>query len=226
MTDYYARKLSGERLQRCYEVASPRVQQYFESEIEHLRRRIIHGESVLELGCGYGRVTLRLTDIAGRLVGIDNAEENLALARRLAGPASRCEFLLMDALSLSFAEGEFDLVICIQNGICAFGVDQESLVREALRVTREGGRVLLSTYADRFWGDRLAWFEAQAAEGLVGPIDHAASRDGVIACRDGFRSGRLTPADLLDLAARFPVSAEVRTVDDSCVFCEMVQGTR
>jgi hypothetical protein len=44
-------------------------------------------------------------------------------------------------------------------------------------VTREGGIVLFSTYSDGIWPERLAWFEAQAAEGLVGAVDRAASRD-------------------------------------------------
>jgi hypothetical protein len=31
--------------------------------------------------------------------------------------------------------------ICIQNGVCAFAVDQQQLFREAMRVTRSGGLV-------------------------------------------------------------------------------------
>jgi hypothetical protein len=97
------------------------------------------------------------------------------------------------------------------------------LLEEALRVTREGGIVLLSSYADDFWPHRLAWFEAQAAEGLVGPIDRSASRDGVIVCEDGFRSGRLSPDAFRSLCATLGVRAEVREVDGSSVFCEIVK---
>ena len=82
-------------------------------------------------------------------------ERELELARQLADPCSRCEFLQMDALNLTFEDSEFDKVICVQNGICAFGVDREMFVREALRVARPGGRLLLSSYSERFWPDRL-----------------------------------------------------------------------
>jgi 2-polyprenyl-6-hydroxyphenyl methylase/3-demethylubiquinone-9 3-methyltransferase len=222
MTGYYTEKLSGRRLQRCYEVAPPRVQQYLEAEIEHVRSRLGSADAVLELGCGYGRVAFRLAEAARRVVGIDTAEESLKLARELAGPNSRCEFLNMDALDLRFAAGEFDAVICVQNGVCAFGVGQEALLREALRVTRPGGTVLLSTYSDRFWAHRLEWFEAQAAEGLVGPLDHSASGDGVIVCTDGFRSGRLTPGDWRLLCALVGVDCEIEEVDGSSVFCEIL----
>ena len=186
---YYAEKLSGRRLQRCYEVASERVGQYLEAEILHALGRLRPTDAVLELGCGYGRIVRRLARVAARVVGIDTASESLELARQLSEVDDGCEFVLRDALDLRFPDGSFDAVLCLQNGICAFGVDQAALLEESLRVTREGGIVLLSSYSDEFWPDRLAWFEAQSAEGLVGPIDHAASRDGAIVCEDGFRSG-------------------------------------
>lgn len=223
MTSYYAKKLSAERLQRCYEIATPRVQQYLEAEIQHVLSRLHAADAVLELGCGYGRVALRLAQVAARVVGIDVSVESLAMARRIATDDVPCEFMHMDALDLRFPDGEFDAVVCIQNGICAFGSDQQTLLREALRVVRAGGMVLLSSYADRFWPERLAWFETQAAEGLLGPIDHAASGDGVIVCKDGFRAGRARPEDLASLCSSGGVECEISEVDGSSVFCEIVK---
>jgi len=220
MTSYYSERLSGGRLQRCYELASPRVQQYLESEIQYLLERIGPDDTVLELGCGYGRVALRLAERARRVVGVDVAEESLALARVVAGPDARCEFLSMDALHMSFADGSFDVVVCIQNGICAFGVCQSELMREALRVVSPGGRLIFSTYSDAFWADRLSWFESQASEGLVGPIDYAATGDGVIACSDGFRSGTATRSELEELCDELGVTATITEVDGSSLFCE------
>ena len=221
MTGYYAEKLSAERLRRCYDVASPRVLKYLEAEIRHALSRLRGADTVLELGCGYGRVAFRLAEAASRVVGIDTAEESIALARRLAPASRRCEFLVMDAYRTSFDDGAFDAVVCVQNGICAFGGDPVTLLQEALRVSRRGGRLVFSTYADAFWDDRLAWFEAQAAEGVVGPVDRAASRDGFIVCTDGFRSGRITPDGLHDLCRRVGVEGGVTEVDGSSVFLEI-----
>ncbi len=220
---YYAEKLSGRRLQRCYEVASERVCQYLEAEVLHALGRLRATDRVLELGCGYGRIARRLARAAGQVVGIDTASESLELARRLPETEDGCEFLSMDAIDLRFPDRSFDAVLCLQNGICAFGVDQVRLLEEALRVTREGGIVLFSSYSDGFWPDRLAWFEAQAAEGLVGPIDRAASGDGVIVCEDGFRAGRLTPDDFHTLCSRIGIKPQVAEVDGSCVFCEIIK---
>jgi 2-polyprenyl-6-hydroxyphenyl methylase/3-demethylubiquinone-9 3-methyltransferase len=180
-------------------------------------------DSVLELGCGYGRVAFRLREVAERIVGIDTAPESLALARRLAAGDSRCEFLCMDAIDLRFPDCSFDAVLCLQNGVCAFGVDQLRLLEEALRVTRPGGSVVLSSYSDRFWSDRLAWFEVQAAEGLVGRIDRVASTNGVIVCEDGFRAGRMSPDEFHALCRMIGLKPRVCEIDDSSVFCEIIK---
>jgi len=225
VTGYYAERLSGRRLRQCYELAPPRVRQYLEAEIRHVLSRLRRSDTVLELGCGYGRVAVRLAAVARRVVGIDTADESLELARALTDPDVPCEYVSMDATAMAFAAGTFDATVCVQNGICAFGVDQEALVCEALRVTRPGGVLLFSTYADRFWPHRLAWFQAQAAAGLVGRIDEPASGDGVIVCEDGFRAGRLTPDDWRRLCSRIGLSPRIVEVDESSVFCELTKRT-
>jgi 2-polyprenyl-6-hydroxyphenyl methylase/3-demethylubiquinone-9 3-methyltransferase len=223
VSSYYAEKLSGERLQRCYEIAPERVRRYLEAEIVHVLGRLRQTGAVLEMGCGYGRIARRLAAVATRVVGVDTAPESLELARRLSTATDRCEFVLMDAIDLRFPDDSFDAVVCLQNGICAFRVDQVRLLEEAMRVTNPGGIVLFSSYSDRFWPHRLAWFEAQAAEGLVGRIDRVASQDGVIVCEDGFRSGRLTPDEFRSLCSTIGINPRICEVDESSVLCEITK---
>ncbi len=128
----------------------------------------------------------------------------------------------MEASALAFADQVFDVVVCIQNGICAFAVNPEELVREAIRVLRPGGRAMFSTYADGFWSERLRWFECQAAAGLVGEIDYDQTVDGTVVCKDGFRSGTFGREAFRLLSTRLSVGAVITNVDDSSVFCEIV----
>ena len=185
MQDYYSRSLSGERLRRCYELAPPRVVRYLEAEIEFVLARISASSLVLELGCGYGRVLERLAPAARAVFGIDTSLESLRLARADLRHLPSCSVAVMNAMLLGIPDQRFDLVACIQNGISAFRVDRGGLLREAIRVTRRGGRVLFSSYSARFWEERLEWFRIQAAHGLVGEIDPEATKDGVIVCKDG-----------------------------------------
>ncbi len=220
---YYSEKLAGERLRRCYEIAPPRVEQYLRAEIRHVLSLTGPGDSVLELGCGYGRVTFEIAKIAGRVVGIDTAGASVDLARSEVREGGRCEFLKMDAADLGFGDDEFDLVVCVQNGICAFGVDPLALMKEALRVASPGGRVMFSSYSDKFWIHRLRWFELQAEQGLVGEIDYEATGGGVIVCKDGFRAGAMGDGEFRALCGRAGVGCSITEVDESSVFCELLK---
>ncbi|MFH0980662.1 MAG: class I SAM-dependent methyltransferase [Planctomycetota bacterium] len=221
MADYYSDKLSAERLQRCYELAPPRVRQYLEAEIQYVLEKIRPGDAVLELGCGYGRVLERLVTKTGVLVGIDTSWSSLRLAQSRLTGFSNYRLLAMNAVALGFRDAVFDVVLCLQNGISAFKVCRHDLLRESLRVTRPGGTVLFSSYADRFWDARLEWFELQAQHGLIGKIDWAQTHDGVIVCKDGFKATTVEPGEFLALASRLGVPANVEQVDGSSVFCEL-----
>jgi SAM-dependent methyltransferase len=221
MMGYYSAKLAGERLRACYEVAPPRARAYLEAEIGFVARYVSPSTVLLELGCGYGRVMQRLIPNVRMVVGIDNSLESLRMAGAYlaAGPVAR--LLAMDASRMGFRDRSFDLTICVQNGISAFAVDQQVLLAEAVRVTRSGGTVLFSSYADRFWPDRLEWFEAQAAHALIGEIDYEATGNGVIVCKDGFRATTVNKARFEGLAAALGLRATVVEVEGSSVFLEV-----
>ena len=222
MAGYYADKLSAQRLRECYEIAPPRVRRYLDAEIQHVLSKIKPSDTVLELGCGYGRALEKLVPNAAAVVGIDTSRSSLDFAKNVLSEASNCHLLVMDAVALSFGDAVFDVVVCIQNGISAFKVNQLDLVRESIRVTRPGGTILFSSYSDRFWRARLEWFELQAAHGLIGDIDRGRTRDGVIVCRDGFKATTVGPDGFRALASLLGVRPIIEEVDGSSIFCEIL----
>lgn len=221
MKNYYSEKLNSNKLQRCYDVAPERVKQFLESEIVFVLERIDKNDIVLDLGCGYGRVSTRLIEKAKQVVGIDISEENIKLANDHYKFSDSIEYLVMDASDLKFSDEFFDVTICVQNGISAFKIDPKRMIAEALRVTKKTGIVLISSYSGRFWNQRLKWFQIQAAEGLIGEIDYNLTREGTIVCKDGFRAITFTNHDFIELAANFDVDAKIYEVDNSSLFCEM-----
>jgi 2-polyprenyl-6-hydroxyphenyl methylase/3-demethylubiquinone-9 3-methyltransferase len=222
MHRYYTQKLSAGRLRLCYELAPSRVKRYLEAEIEFVLDRTKSSDLVLELGCGYGRVLQRLMAKAKTVIGIDTSRDSLQLARALIGHIPSCHLLEMNAAALGFRDRQFDMTICIQNGISALQVNPRQLSGEAIRVTRAGGTVVFSSYAERFWNDRLEWFRIQSAHGLVGEIDDEATGHGVIVCKDGFRASTFGPEDFIAVAANFGITPKITEVDDSSIFCEIV----
>lgn len=220
--NYYSQKLSAERLRLCYEIAPLRVQRYLEAEIEFVLERIRSPALILELGCGYGRVLQRLVTRARAVVGIDTSRDSLRLARETLGSIPSCHLLEMNAIQLGFCDQQFDMVLCIQNGLSAFKVNPRKLIEEAVRVTRSGGAALFSSYSERFWQDRLEWFRLQAAYGLIGEIDDDATGDGVIICKDGFRATTVSTDDFVSLTSDLDIVPTISEVDGSSIFCEIL----
>jgi ubiquinone/menaquinone biosynthesis C-methylase UbiE len=109
------------------------------------------GTRVLETACGTGIVTERLAArLAGRgtLVATDLNAPMLAYARTKLAGAEGVTWKEADATSLPFEDRVFDAVVC-QFGLMFFP-DKARGIREAWRVLKPGGRVLLSVW------DRLA----------------------------------------------------------------------
>jgi ubiquinone/menaquinone biosynthesis C-methylase UbiE len=224
MADYYAEKLSAARLRRCYEIAPPRVRQYLQAEIDHALTKIRPGNTVLELGCGYGRILAGLAGKAGRIIGIDTSRASIAAGREHLLSFSNCILIQADAIRLPFSDRSFDAVVCLQNGISAFHVDPERLIEESVRVTKPGGTVLFSSYSDRFWAHRLAWFELQAAEGLVGEIDYEKTGAGRIVGKDGFAATTVGPEEFRRLTASIRAKTKIYEIDDSVLFCKILKS--
>jgi len=217
--EYYSKKLSANKLKRCYDVASPRIQQYLTEEINFVSQFIKPDMKVLELGCGYGRVVKLLAEKAKTVVGIDTSQESLDLAKGYLGTKSNYELKNMNAEKLDFQNESFDLVIGIQNGISAFKVDSKKLVMESLRVTKMGGYVLFSSYSENIWDARLEWFQKQSEEGLLGEIDYEKTGNGIIICKDGFKATTYSKEDFVDLMCHLQLKAEITEVDNSSIFC-------
>jgi len=105
------------------------------------RRLAVHevvwpGDRVLDACCGTGDLAVEAERRGGRVVGVDFSERMLERARPKSGTI---EWVQGDALSLPFADGEFDAATV------GFGVrnleDLERGLRELGRVLRPGGRI-------------------------------------------------------------------------------------
>jgi 2-polyprenyl-6-hydroxyphenyl methylase/3-demethylubiquinone-9 3-methyltransferase len=183
--------------------------------MDHIRYR----SSVLELGCGYGRVLKFLKKKANLVIGIDAARASLDLAFPEFQNNHNCLLVEMNAVSLGFRNRVFDHVICIQNGISAFHVDQKKLIGETIRVTQRGGIILFSSYSSKIWPDRLEWFHIQSDAGLLGEIDENRTGNGIIVCKDGFTATTVTPDRFRSLLSDFSVETSIVEVDGSSLFC-------
>lgn len=217
--NYYKEKLSAERLLKCYEIASPRVKQYLDAEIDYAAGKVEGASSLLELGCGYGRVLKPLSSSVKSIYGIDTSMGSLIYAADYLSDERNVILTQMDASRLAFSDRSFNAVICIQNGISAFKTDRISLIKEAVRVTTKNGIVLFSSYSPNFWNHRLEWFISQSKEGLLGEIDYEKTKNGTVICKDGFTSHTVSREEFSGYCSQLGYIPEIVEIDESSLFC-------
>jgi len=100
------------------------------------------GVRVLEVGCGPGRLSIRLARRYGLdVTGLDLDPAMIGRARTNAGGEAGPSFLVGDAASLPFPDGSFDLVVSTLS--MHHWADQAAGLAEIGRVLRPGARALV-----------------------------------------------------------------------------------
>ncbi len=105
------------------------------------------GQTVLDLGSGAGFdcfLAARAVGPSGRVIGVDMTPEMIAKARRNAsnGDYRNVEFRIGEIEHLPVADATVDVII--SNCVINLSPDKRSVIRDAFRVLRSGGRLAVS----------------------------------------------------------------------------------
>ena len=165
-----------------------------------VHRRLLHefvrpGDRVLEAGAGPGRFTLERAGIGARIVVGDVSPRQLELHREKTAAAEAAieARVRLDIVDLSqFAEAEFDATVCYGGPLSYVLGEADRALSELLRVTRPGGRVLVTVmsllgaariYFDSFPAliEEFGWDRAVADVFLTGDLPADINRGHV--CR-------------------------------------------
>jgi len=144
------------------------------SEERVLRETFSPEESLIELGCGAGRIALGLWELGyRRVLGTDFARGMVTAARQLARKLEyEVPFRVADATKLPFEDAIFDGAIFGFNGLMQIPRRERrrTALREMRRVVRPGGRLVFTTH-DRDRGKDPARWAAETARWARGEQD-------------------------------------------------------
>ncbi|MFF6998767.1 class I SAM-dependent methyltransferase [Streptomyces sp. NPDC008313] len=158
MADETGLQLRGSAPERYEEYVAPLMAPFVEAVVDAVD--LFPGAAVLDLACGTGfaaRAAAARVGPAGRVSG---ADVNDGMLRVAAANAPRMypdiEFTAAPADKLPYPDATFDRVVCQQGA--QFFTDLDAAFAEAARVTRPGGRLAATAWADM---RRSPYFEVQ-----------------------------------------------------------------
>lgn len=117
------------------------------------------GGKTLDIGCGAGRVAIKLHEKGYRVTGIDCAEKMISVAKTL---NKAIDYRVENICSTSFDDQEFDNIIFSFNGLMLIGSYEERLsaVKEIRRLLKADGKfIFTSPYLDNkvkkpYWSEK------------------------------------------------------------------------
>jgi SAM-dependent methyltransferase len=131
------------------------------------------GDRVLDMGCGAGRHAFEVFRRGGDVIAFDQDGDELAGVLELFGAmreagevplGAEADIKQGDALSLPFADGEFDRVVAAE--VLEHIPDDQTAIAELARVLRPGGTIAVTV--PRWLPERICWALSDAYHEVEG----------------------------------------------------------
>ncbi|MGQ9838660.1 MAG: methyltransferase domain-containing protein [Cyanobacteriota bacterium] len=146
----------GEHIHLGHYGSPPRPKDFLQAKVDFVHEmvkwagldQLPPGTRVLDVGCGIGGSSRILAkDYGFSVTGITISPEQVKRAQELTPPGLDVQFLVEDALAMSFPDGSFDVVWSIEAG--PHMPDKALFARELLRVLKPGGILVVADWNQR-----------------------------------------------------------------------------
>ncbi|MFN8378858.1 MAG: class I SAM-dependent methyltransferase [Anaerolineae bacterium] len=159
----FSRRMLAEHLDQSHDMASRR-QSLIDGQVAWIHRSLLGGQPsrVLDVGCGPGFYTQRLSALGHTCTGLDFSPASIDYAREQ-HPSG--DYVLGDVRTLDYGQG-YDLVMLIYGELNAFAPEEAAqIVGKAHAALRLGGKLLLEVHpyviVEREGHAPASWFTAE-----------------------------------------------------------------
>jgi acetyltransferase-like isoleucine patch superfamily enzyme/ubiquinone/menaquinone biosynthesis C-methylase UbiE len=132
-----------QKVERCsVSLTPPEYLHYIRKRADFCIRYIDPGDYVLDVGCGEGFITDMIAKRCKRIIGLDYSENAVNSAKNT---SPTLEYVHMSAADLSFDDGTFDKVTCLELIEHVTILQARRVIDEIFRVLKPGGWIIGST---------------------------------------------------------------------------------
>ncbi|MFC1720943.1 class I SAM-dependent methyltransferase [Patescibacteria group bacterium] len=137
---------------------TPAYQELFDSEHKYLLENITTNSIVLDVGCGEGRNIKSILETSTFVYGVDNDADAVKDAKENFKDLDSVQIMQGAAANLPFEDKMFDIVTFLMI-LPNLDKDKEKSMQEISRVLKDDGFVILSTFADTAFEDRMEMYK-------------------------------------------------------------------
>lgn len=137
----------------------PIYQELFRAEAEYLAAHIMPGSSVLDIGCGDGRIIKYILPVTKDVIGLDIDPNAINLAKHKFADEPNLRLIEGDVFKLPFSTESFD-VITLMLTLVNLGDRKADALKEMKRVMKSTGKIIISVYSEDAWNHRIQQYKA------------------------------------------------------------------
>ena len=151
--------------------AASRKHSFIDNSVKWLSSIIPSGSKVLDIGCGPGLYTKRLSDIGYGVTGMDYSKRSIAYAK---SQDSKTEYICKDYLELDYS-GVFDAVTLIYCDYAALTLaERHNLLTRVYKALKPGGLFVFDVFDEKTLKDKIdrTWWSTHKNGGFCNPNPH------------------------------------------------------
>jgi len=120
--------------------------QLTKAQLNFLKKYLSKDQKILDVACGFGRLTIPLAKDGYDIEGVDLAPNLIKDAKNYAEQENlKIKFCIADMRKLPYKNKTFDVVICMWSSFCHLLIekDQIAAIKEMYRILKSSGQIII-----------------------------------------------------------------------------------